>query len=73
MYLCILKQLQSKGLDERVASAEQNSTKLQQDVRKALEQVQGGLDESMKKAKDDLSKVSNSKNQIDERDIEINK
>jgi len=37
----------------------------------ALEQVQGGLEESLKDAKEKLSIVSNSKNQFDQRIDEI--
>lgn len=55
------------GLDERVALAEQNSTKLVQNVRKALEQLQGGLEESLKDAKNKSSIVMNSKNQMVQR------
>lgn len=51
--------------------ADQNSTKLLQDVRKALEQVQGGLEESLKDAKYKSSTVSNLKNQVDQRIDEI--
>eukprot|EP00102_Acyrthosiphon_pisum_P016424 XP_008187385.2 PREDICTED: laminin subunit alpha [Acyrthosiphon pisum] len=61
----------SRGLDERVAVADQNSTKLLQDVKMALEQVQGGLEESLKDAKYKSSIVSNSKNQYDQRIDEI--
>lgn len=74
MYLCTytFKQwFQSRGLDERVAVADQNSTKLLQDVKMALEQVQGVLEESLKDAKLKSSIVSNSKNQNDQRIDEI--
>lgn len=57
----------------RVTLAEQNSTKSQQDVVNALEKIQGSLEELLKKARDELSKISASKNHIDERDIEIHK
>lgn len=44
-----------------------------QDVRKFLDQVQGGIKESLKNANDELSKISNSKTQLDERETEISK
>lgn len=65
------KKIKSEGIDERVASAEQNSTKLLQDIRKVLEQVQGNLGDSLKNANQEMSAILNSKNQIDERQNEI--
>lgn len=47
--------------------------KLQQDVKKAIEQEQDGLEESLQKAKDEFSKISILKSQINERENEINK
>lgn len=63
--------LQSKGLNERVALASENSTKLLQDVRTTLEQVQGGFEKLLKNSKDDFNKISNQKNQIIDRENEI--
>lgn len=51
--------------------AEQNSTQLLQDVRKVLDQVQGGVEESLKDTNNELSKVSNVKMQINERENEL--
>lgn len=58
-------------MNEKVTLADQNSTKIQQDVVKALEQVQGGLEESLKNAKDELSKMLITKYQLNEKESDI--
>ncbi|VVC44657.1 Hypothetical protein CINCED_3A025090 [Cinara cedri] len=63
----------SKGLDERVASAEQNSIQLLQDVRQALEDIQGNIESALNNAKNELSTLSNSKSQINEKESDISK
>lgn len=58
-------------MDEKVTLADKNSTKIQQDVVKALEQVQGSLEKSLKNAKDELSKMLMTKYQLNEKESDI--
>lgn len=55
----------------KVNLADQNSTKSQQDVLNALEKIQGNLEQLLKDARDELSKISMSKDKIDEKDKDI--
>ncbi|XP_050541070.1 laminin subunit alpha [Daktulosphaira vitifoliae] len=63
----------SEGIGEKVVIADQNSTKLFQDARKSLADVQEGLEESLKSAQDLLLKVNNTKKEVNDRENEIYK